>query len=223
MLPAPRHQCLIYNGSPTPHLPGLSKLIRQKLAENYRCLYLNRPAMVTGMRSSLVAGGIDVTNEVAKGSLVLSSDDAHLIDGRFDIDRMLGMLESALDQALNDGFAGLWATGDMSAEFGPERNFSKLLDYEWRLEEFLLAHPALCGICQYHADTLPSEVLRHGLLTHPSLYINETLSRINPHYVERESFTAHAYNNPALDRAISNLCVMPDALMLNALPPNYLL
>jgi hypothetical protein len=223
MLPAPRHQCLIYNGSPTPHLPGLSKLIRQKLAENYRCLYLNSPAMVTGMRSSLVAGGIDVTNEVAKGSLMLSSDDAHLVDGRFDIDRMLGMLESALDQALNDGFAGLWATGDMSAEFGPERNFSKLLDYEWRLEEFLLAHPALCGICQYHADTLPGEVLRHGLLTHPSLYINETLSRINPYYVERESFTAHAYNTPALDRAISNLCVMPDALMLNALPPNYLL
>lgn len=90
--------------------------------------------------------------EVAKGSLVLSSDNTHLMKGRFNVDRMLGMLE----QALRDGYQGLWTTGDMSVEFGPEKDFSTLLDYEWRLEEFLQAHPALCGICQYHADTLPS-------------------------------------------------------------------
>ncbi|GAC1665671.1 MAG: hypothetical protein NVS9B9_26740 [Ktedonobacteraceae bacterium] len=157
-----------------------------------------------------------------QGRLVLSADNTHLVDGRFNIDRMLGMLEEALDQALNDGYQGLLATGDMSREFGPERDFSKLLDYEWRLEEFLRAHPALCGICQYHADTLPGEVLRHGLLTHPSLYINETLSRLNPHYVERESFTVQSYNDTVLDNEIRNLCMVPDALILNVLPPNYL-
>ncbi len=223
MTPIPRHQCLIYKGSPALHLPGLSALIRQKLTENYRCLYLNIPSMIAGMRPYLLAGGIDITKEVAKGSLVLSSDSTHFEDGCFNIDRMLGMLEEALDQALHDGYQGLWTTGDMSLEFGPERDFSKLLDYEWRLEEFLQANPALCGICQYHADTLPGEVLRQGLLTHPSLYINETLSRLNPHYVKRESFTAQSYNNPALDKMIRDLCTVPDALILNVLPPGYLL
>lgn len=110
----------------------------------------------------------------------------------------------------------------MTLEFGPERDFSKLLDYEWRLEKFLQSHPALSGICQYHADTLPNEVLRQGLLAHPSLYINETLSRLNPHYVERESFTAATYHDPALDKTIRALCMVPDALILNALPPGYL-
>ena len=223
MTPIPRHQCLIYKGSPASHLPGISALIRQKLTENYRCLYLNSPSMVSGMRPYLLAGGIDVTKEVAKGSLVLSSGSTHLADGRFNIDRMLGMLEEALGQALHDGYQGLWTSGDMSMEFGPERDFSKLLDYEWQLEEFLQAHPALCGICQYHADTLPCEVLRQGLLTHPTLYINEILSRLNPHYVERASFTAQSYNNTALDKTIRELCTVPDALILNALPPNYLL
>jgi hypothetical protein len=84
-------------------------------------------------------------------------------------------------------------------------------------------HPALCGICQCHADTLPAEVLRHGLLTHPSLYINETLSRLNPHYVEGESFTTPSYNTAALDQTIRDLCIVPDALSLAILPPNYLL
>jgi hypothetical protein len=105
---------------------------------------------------------------------------------------------------------------------GPEKDFSTLLDYEWRLEEFLQAHPALCGICQYHADTLPGDALRHGLLTHQSLYINETLSRINPYYVEREAFTVQPHNTTALDTVIRDLCAMPDALMLNSLPPGYL-
>jgi hypothetical protein len=50
---------------------------------------------------------------------------------------MLGTPEDALDQALNDGYQGLWATGDMRWEFGPEKDFLKLLDYEWELEEFL--------------------------------------------------------------------------------------
>ncbi len=121
MPPVPRHQCLVYEGSPAPHLPGLSALIRQKLDENYRCLYLHSPPMVAGMRSYLFAGGTDVTKEVMRGRLLLSSDNAHLVDGRFNIDRMLGMLEEALDQAVNDGYQGLLATGDMSREFGPER------------------------------------------------------------------------------------------------------
>lgn len=223
MPPVPRHQCLIYEGSPAPHLPGLSTLIRQKLDENYRCLYLHSSAMVAGMRSNLFAAGTDVTKEVTQGRLLLSSDNAHLVDGRFDSDRMLGMLAEALDQALKDGYQGLWATGDMSREFGPERDFSKLLEYEWRLEEFFQQHPALSGICQYHTDTLPPEVLRHGLLTHSSLYINETLSRLNPHYVPRASFAAQPVNKTALDKAIRALCTVPDTLSLAVLPPNYLL
>lgn len=201
----PRHQCLIYKGSPKPHLRGISAIIRQKLTENYRCLYLDTPPRVASMHPYLLAAGIDVTQELAKGSLVLSSDTTHLIQGRFNADQMLGLLEQALNQATKDGYRGLWASGDISMEFGPERDFSTLLDYEWRLEEFLQAHPALCGICQYHADTLPGDVLRHGLLTHSSLYINETLSRLNPHFVERESFAAHSYSHAVLDRQ-SEIC-----------------
>ena len=218
----PRHQCLIYKGSPAPHLPGLTALIQQKLNENYRCLYLNSPAMVAGMRSHLFAAGTDVPKEIMKGSLVLSAESTHLVDGRFNIDRMLEMLDEALDQALNDGYQGLLATGDMSREFGPERDFSKLLEYEWQLEEFLRARPALCGICQYHADTLPAEVLRHGLLTHPALYINETLSRLNPFFMERASFAAQSHNDAALDKTITDLCTVPDALILAVLPPTLL-
>jgi|SRR5580658_9432063 hypothetical protein len=202
---AGRHHCLIYEGPPSRHLPALSAAIQEKLQQNYRCLYLNSPQMVAGMRSYLAANGVDVFDATAKGSLVLSAEQHHLRDGRFDIEGMLHDLEQAIDQALVDGYKGLWATGDMTWELGPEKDFAKLLEYEWQLEEFIQKHPEFGGVCQYHADTLPREAMHHGLLAHPSVFINETLSLINPHYVERRSFTPQAEKSPEVESVVSRL------------------
>jgi hypothetical protein len=201
-----RHQCLIYQGSPSRHLQALASVIRQKLNGNFRCLYLNSPVMVAGIRCYLAAAGIDVGGELEKNSLVLSSDQGHLVEGRFDVAGMMRTLEVALTQALNDGYDGLWATGDMTWEFGPEKDFSKLLEYECRLENFFRTHPALGGICQYHADTLPREVLRQGLLTHSSIFVNETLSRINPHYFGSRPDNRQAPIHTELESMIDCLC-----------------
>ena len=178
-----RHQCLIYSGPPSQQLPALAAVIKRKLDEGYRCLYLNSRPMVSGVRSYLAAMGIDVESEVTKRRLVLSSETIASADGGFDSDMMLEKLEDALDQALSDGYKGLWATGDMTWEFGSEKNLAKLMDYEYRLEELMHERQELCGICQYHQDTLPREVTRNALLTHRTLFINETLSRVNPDYV----------------------------------------
>jgi MEDS: MEthanogen/methylotroph, DcmR Sensory domain len=186
-----RHQCMIYEGSPAIHWQGVASVIREKLKENWRCLYLNSPTMVAGMRSYLAAAGLNVSAEVSNGALVLSSDDGHLIAGRFDVDRMIGMLSDAIDDASGDGYAGLWAAGDMTWEFGSEKNFTKLMEYEYRLEGLFQKHPELQGICQYHADTLPVDTLETALYTHRAYYINATLSQMNPYYTE-PGFTKRA-------------------------------
>jgi hypothetical protein len=178
-----RHECLIYEGSPSQQLPALAAMIQRKLNEGDRCLYLNSRPMVSGLRSCLAAIGTDVVSDVAKARLVLSSEDAVTADGVFDADLMLAKLEDALDQALSDGYEGLWATGDMTWEFGSEKNFAKLMEYEYGLEELMQKRPELSGVCQYHQDTLPREVTRQALLTHRMLFINDTLSRVNPSYV----------------------------------------
>ena len=132
--------------------------MRGKLNANYRCLYFNTVPMVAGMRSYLSAAGVNVAEVIHKGSLVLSSDQRHLRDDEFVPDLMLSMLGDAVDAATSDGFAGLWASGDMTWEFGPKRNFTKLIEYEFGLEEMFRKRPTLCGVCQYHADTLPPHV-----------------------------------------------------------------
>ena len=185
----------------------LAAIMHQKLQHHYRCLYLNSAPMVDKMRSSLEGVGVDAAHEIEETSLVLSTSQEHLIDGKtFDTDRMIGMLEDALHQALLDGYAGLWATGDMTWEFGPETNFSKLVEYEWRLEEFLRTHAQIGGICQYHTDTLPREAMQNGLRVHRGLFISETLSMINPHYLPAESFPPEPAGEPELDIFLNQLC-----------------
>jgi hypothetical protein len=176
---------LIYEGSPAKQLPGLASVIIRELKGNRRCLYLNSPSMVAGIRSYLAAAGLDVADAVREGSLVLSSSQRHLTNGAFDPAGMLDLLSDAVQRALSNGYEGLWASGDMTWEFGKERAFEKLLAYEYGLEGLFRKFPVLSGICQYRQDTLPIEWLHGGLCSHPGVYINETLSRINPYYCEQ--------------------------------------
>ena len=189
-------------------LPAIAAQIKQKLGENIRCLYLNSPTMVAGMRSYLYAAGVDVAYEVARTSLVLTSDQHHLKNGLFDAAYMLGMLEDMVNQALSDKYEGLWATGDMTWELGPERKPEKLVEYEWGLEKLFQRLPALSGICQYHTDTLPREAICRGLLAHPTLFINETLARVNPHFIGSGAPVDLAAPTPELNHTINNLCAL---------------
>jgi hypothetical protein len=184
MSDSPRHQCFIYAGAPSSHLAEVARTLIQKLNENRRCLYLNSAPMVAGMRWHLSAAGVDLAAEVERGALVLSSDQGHLVEGKFDVDRMMRLLEDAVKQALSDGYVGLWASGDMTWEFGSETNLDKLLEYERRLEEFIAGNPALSGICLYHRDTLPAHAIETALITHPSLYVSAALSQLNSRYFQ---------------------------------------
>jgi hypothetical protein len=136
----------------------------------------------------------------------LSSDPSASADADFDVDLMLHRLEDALDQALKDGYKGLLCTGDMTYEFGPRKDFAKLMEYEWRLEDLFRKRQELFGICQYHRDTLPHEAVRQGLLTHRGLFISETLSRVNPHYIPSGVSSDQVAGSSALDRMITILC-----------------
>jgi MEDS: MEthanogen/methylotroph, DcmR Sensory domain len=207
-----RHQCLVYSGPPSQHLRGLAAQTIKSLNENYRCIHMNSPTMNAGLRSTLAALGLDVAHETERGSLIISSGQDHLVNGRFDADSMLKSLEEAIDGALNDGYRGLWASGDMSWEFGPQKDFKNLLEYEWRLEELFHRRSALLGICQYNGDTLPREVMRDGLESHTSIFVNETLSMVNPYYVRRPLFTHGTMTITTLDSAIEDLCKLSSAV-----------
>jgi predicted HicB family RNase H-like nuclease len=181
-----RHQGFMYHGSPSRQIPMIAAVIRARLEQKHRCLYLDSERMVAGLRSHLAQIGVDVAGETAKNSLVFSSHLSHLSeDQTFDVDRMIATLDDALNQTLRDGYVGLWASGDVAWEFGPRVDFGQLVEYEMRLEDFMCTHEEISGICQYHASVLPPDAMQTGHEMHPSFFINETQSRLNPAYMAR--------------------------------------
>jgi hypothetical protein len=204
---APRHQCMIYEGSPAQHLKPLAAVIRERLEDNYRCVYMNSASMVAGIQDVLNELGVDVAACIKDGSLVVSSEPVVSKNGDFDIKKMIGQLEAVVDQAVKDGYKGLFATGDMTWEFGSRENYAKLVEYEWQLEKLFRRCPQLTGICQYHNDTLSREIMRQGLMTHRSVYINETLSYLNTHYIEPDTPIEQAPTKADLDAGLVNLFI----------------
>lgn len=205
MEPLPRHRCLVYGGTPARHLAALAAVILDKRRQHYRCFYLNSRPAIDGLRSRLAAAGMDVLTEIANGSLILTAERTHLRHGKFDVRTMIQTLRDSLDEARDDGYSGLWASGDMSWEFGAEKDFSQLLEYEWQLEELFRERPDLSGICQYQAGTLPHEFLLQGFTAHPSLFLNENLSCLNRHHLSRDSFSYEALTSPDVDPALRSL------------------
>jgi hypothetical protein len=185
-----RHECMIYGGSPDRHLPAIAAMMRQMLKHNHRCMYFNDPNMVANLRLQLDALCVNVQAELESGRLVLTSERPHLRDGVFDMDIMLRLLEEAFAGAMKDGYAGLWTSGDMTWEFGERQDFSKLREYESKLDEFFTAHPEYGGVCQYHGPSLPSQALDDAFHTHPLLFVTEAMSIPNPSY--RDSEFTHA-------------------------------
>jgi hypothetical protein len=183
-----RHQCFIDHGSPLGHIPMIAAVIKARLEQNHRCLYLNSDQMVAELRSDLEKIGVDVARETANNGLVFCSHLSHLGDDQtFDVDRMIATLEDKLNQALQDGYVGLWASGDVAWEFGPRRDFGQLLQYEMQLEDFVCTHEEISGVCLYHASVLPPDAMQTGHEVHPSFFISETQSRLNPAYAARSS------------------------------------
>jgi hypothetical protein len=204
----PRHQCVVYDGSPAKMLPAIAAHIKEKLDHNMRCMYLNSPTMVAGIRSYLFAIGVNVTEEVAMRRLILTSDQSQVREGEFDADLMLARLEEEVNQALADGFDGLWATGDMTWEMGRDRSLKKLVDYEWRLNNLFQKYLQLSGLCQYHLGSLSTDMACNALISHPSIYVNQTLSRINPHYLPSAEPTEPMVDSAVLQQTVHNLCAL---------------
>jgi hypothetical protein len=61
----------------------------------------------------------------------------------------------------------------------------------------------MSGVCQYHIDILPKEVVRNGFVLHRGLCINETLARVNSYFLKAGS--SPEFSPDVLDHAIEQV------------------
>jgi hypothetical protein len=181
-----RHLCLIYEGTPAVHLGVICPFLLKGLRSQGRAAFVGSPSMVTSVRYCLANAGVDIEAAIRHGALVFISDRDHLQDGRFDPDEYLSRIEELYDQTMAEGFSGLWGVGDVTWEFGAERNLPLLLEYETALDKRLERLPELRVICQYRRNSLPLHYVGHALLSHRMILLDDPRPRRNPFFTPPE-------------------------------------
>ena len=166
------HICVLYD-SADEQREVAAEYLADGLQRGERSFYVaDSPASLDAFQRALQRRGIDVASTLRSGALILATHaEAHLFEGEFDSERMLAMLNLAVEAALNDGFAGLRTCGDMSWLLTDPPGAAQVVEYEAILNRFFDGVRA-CGMCQYDRRRLPEALLDHALATHATAVIN---------------------------------------------------
>jgi hypothetical protein len=177
------HICTLYT-TPEEQLKAAVEYIKAGLGRGEQCLYVCGEHTPEQLRVALESAGIDVKFEEKRGALILvTKRDAHLKGGRFSADKMITLLHQAVKAALDAGFDGLCAAGDMAWVMDQAPGTEELAEYESRLNDFYAKNRAL-GLCQYSRTTLPPQFLDHCIATHRVVRIDGSIALENPFYEE---------------------------------------
>ena len=198
------HVCTLYT-NPQEQLTAATEYLRQGLDRGERCLYVCCEHDVATFRSALRDGGIDVESEENRGALIiLTKEQGHLNGGTFDPDSMISRLYVAVKEALDAGFSGLCAAGDMCWVLEEADGTERLAEYEARLNRFYSENRAL-GLCLYNRRTIPATMLDHGLATHPVIRVEGPVLLRNPFYEEPEAAARRVADPARLPEKIAQI------------------
>ena len=187
------HICSLYE-TEEEQLAVAADYLADGLRTGERVLYVAESEEALGrFRAALKAVGIDAAARARRSALVESTHaEAHLANGSFDSERMLDLLNKALEDALNDGFTGLRTCGDMSWLLLEPPGAEQVVEYEAHLNRFFHGvHGS--GMCQYDRGRLAERLIDHALATHSSVVMDGFHKR-NPFYRSPELAVERAAN-----------------------------
>ena len=160
------HLCCIYE-TEQEHRALLTPFMRQGLDRGEKIVYIVDARSAEQILSYLREVGLDVKDYLNSGQLnVLSVDESYMLDGVFDPDCMIRLLEKETRRALDEGYSALRVTGEMSWALRGLPGSERLMEYESKLNMFFPGNKCL-AICQYDRRKFKPKVLLDVLMTHP--------------------------------------------------------
>jgi hypothetical protein len=135
------------------------------LQRNERCVYIAVDNSIPEIAMGLQKLGVDVAAAQAKGALTIcTKNESYLRFGPFEPEIMVDHFHSEADRAVQDGFTGLRAAGEMSWALDLPSAMAGLIKYE---ENLLARWPGrLTGLCQYDETRFPRHIIDQMIRLH---------------------------------------------------------
>lgn len=159
------HICLFYR-SEEELLATLGPYVRLGLERNERCFCIQTKEVRSQLVAELQAAGVDADHHIRRGALMMVDPQQVYFDcGKFDPGVMTELLATSIREAVQEGFSGFRAAGDMRWALEAKPGCDRLLEYEALMQRFYPDKPAV-GLCSYPVTHFTSETLEQVLEVH---------------------------------------------------------
>ncbi|MDS0476895.1 MEDS domain-containing protein [Natrinema sp. 1APR25-10V2] len=174
------HLALIYE-TREQQFAAVVPFIEQGLERGEQCLYITDGTGRTAVLDVLRTAGIAVDSALDDEQLVIRSvAETYQGSGGFDPDAMRAFYAEAIEDAVAD-HEGLRVAAEMTWLAEDDTAVADVMEYETDVNE-LIHDTAATGLCQYHHDRFPDEVIHDVLRTHPHIVYEQTVNQ-NVYYM----------------------------------------
>ena len=180
-----QHACLFYDNR-AEQVAVTAAFLATGLKRRERCFSVFDPRYLGDLRDTMRAHGADVERAEAAGKLVFKTDEIYFTGGRFDPEHMIGLLGREVQSALDQGFRGFRAAGEMTWALGRTVDADALFAYEAMMNQFYERNAAV-GLCLYSLRQFPPQAIERVLHTHPEAVYREHVCR--NHFYEPPDIT----------------------------------
>jgi MEDS: MEthanogen/methylotroph, DcmR Sensory domain len=169
------HAALFYR-TRTEQLDAVIPFIATGLERNERCLYIAEDNTTSEICRHLQEFGVDVPKVQKSGALsVVTKHETYLRHGVFQPDKMIDDIQNAVQAAVDDGYAGLRASGELSWALDLPSALAQMIQYEEALDEHF--YSKFAALCQYDETRYPAYIFEYMKRLHPVVVSDEGLIR----------------------------------------------
>jgi MEDS: MEthanogen/methylotroph, DcmR Sensory domain len=146
------------------------------LERNERCMYIAEDHTPAEICRHLQDFGVDVKEAQKTNALsVVTKHETYLRHGAFQPHKMIGDLCDAVQSALDAGFTGLRAAGELSWALDLPSALIQMVNYEEELENHF--HSKFAALCQYDESRFPAYLIERMKSVHPMNFSDGKLVR----------------------------------------------
>lgn len=180
------HICYIFNDD-NERQETIAKYLNAGREEGEKVSYFVDTITPDELTDHLKELGVDIRKE-KKDINLMKALPAYCPDGSFSSPGMLEAFGGLYRQAIDEGFKGARATGEMSWALSKDgkTRVEDLIDYEARLNHVLQDYPCT-ACCQYDARKFDGATIMDMLSVHPVMIVRGQLVK-NPYYIEPDVF-----------------------------------
>ena len=185
-VPEGTHMCLIFTKEEE-RKDSLLKYLLSGLKGGERTACFSGKVTEDELRDYFSENGISYDERKDHNAIKLSgTSEVYFDEGTFDPDRMIDLLTTYYDEAIEMDFPAARVIGEMSPEVEKVPGGDRLLEYEAKVSILQEDHP-VTAVCQYDANVFDGATIMNVLKIHPQMIVNGMVVQ-NPFFIDPHDF-----------------------------------